>query len=219
VRAAAKTTPRTTYHHGDLRNALTEAAVDLARSGGPDAVVLREVARRVGVSATAAYRHFSTHDDLLDEVKSRGLAALAESLTEAVLRVPAEGDPGELAVARFRAAAQGYLAFGEAQPGLFNTAFCHIDHEDDDSDDHQTIPFADSDAYRMLGMLLDDLVEVGLLDPARRPGAEIAAWSAVHGLAVLLLDGPLRHLSAEERAVGLERTIDVVVIGLTGISR
>jgi hypothetical protein len=51
---------RDSYHHGDLYNALVEAAVDLARSGGPEAVVLRKVARRVSVSVTSAYRHFAS---------------------------------------------------------------------------------------------------------------------------------------------------------------
>ena len=59
---------RSTYHHGDLANALAAAAAQLAREGGPDAVVLREAARRVGVSATAAYRHFASHNDLFEEV-------------------------------------------------------------------------------------------------------------------------------------------------------
>ena len=63
-------TPRSTYHHGDLRRALLEAGTDLAREGGPDKVVLREATRRVGVSANAAYRHFADRDALLDEVVS-----------------------------------------------------------------------------------------------------------------------------------------------------
>ncbi|MDQ6716487.1 MAG: TetR/AcrR family transcriptional regulator, partial [Actinomycetota bacterium] len=54
------------YHHGDLRRALVLAATSLARAGGPDAVVLREVTRQVGVSANAAYRHFADRDALLE---------------------------------------------------------------------------------------------------------------------------------------------------------
>ena len=61
---------RASYHHGDLPNALADAATDLARGGGPEAVVLREAARRAGVSAAAAYRHFSGHGELLQDRKT-----------------------------------------------------------------------------------------------------------------------------------------------------
>src|SRR5258708_508524 len=88
VSPADKTTTRTTYHHGDLRNALIESAVELARTEGPDAVVLREVSRRVGVTAAAAYRHFGTLVDLLEEVKDRALVSLAEHIVEARAQVP-----------------------------------------------------------------------------------------------------------------------------------
>jgi AcrR family transcriptional regulator len=60
---------RAGYHHGDLPNALADAATNLARSGGPEAVVLREAARQVGVSAAAAYRHYVGHGELLAAVK------------------------------------------------------------------------------------------------------------------------------------------------------
>ena len=65
------------YHHGDLANALTAAATELARDGGPEAVVLREAARKVGVSATAAYRHFAGHGDLIHAVKELAQERLA----------------------------------------------------------------------------------------------------------------------------------------------
>jgi len=213
VSAASKTTPRTRYHHGDLRNALTEEAVELARAGGPDAVVLREVARRVGVSATAAYRHFATHDDLLDQVKQAALRALADSIVAALDAVPAGGDPAVVSVERFRAACEGYLHFARSQAGLFNTAFCHTGLEDTGPG---PIPFGEADAFRILGELLDDLVAVGRMDPASRPGADIASWSAVHGYASLLVGGPLEHhLSDEEQAFVWGRTLDMIITGLT----
>src|SRR5439155_20803437 len=77
---------RRAYHHGDLANALTNAATELARHGGPEAVVLREAARQVGVSATAAYRHFASHGDLVHEVKERGRASV-----RACMRTGADG--------------------------------------------------------------------------------------------------------------------------------
>lgn len=61
----ATPTPRSTYRHGDLRRALLDAGIELARDGGPDAVVLREATRRAGVVPNAAYRHFASRQDLL----------------------------------------------------------------------------------------------------------------------------------------------------------
>lgn len=211
-----KTASRTRYHHGDLRNAMMDSAVELARTGGPEAVVLREVARRVGVSATAAYRHFSDAEALLDEVKRSALAVLADSIMTQVAEVPVDGDPGDVAVAQLRAAADAYIDFAISQTGLFMTAFCRTTVPDQEHE-YGGEPFTDTDAFLALGALLDQVVATGRMPAERRPGAEIAAWSMVHGLAVLLVNGPLeQHLSADEQGLARERTLDVVIRGLTG---
>ncbi|NUR57656.1 MAG: TetR/AcrR family transcriptional regulator [Catenulispora sp.] len=211
--ATPKTAPRDRYHHGDLRNALTEAACELARVGGPAAVVLREVARRVGVSATAAYRYFAAADDLVDEVKHVALARLAESIERAVNAVPLEGDPGDVAVARLRASGEGYLDFAFSEPGLFQTAFSHeeIEHAPNEGKD-----FAESAAFQIFSGLLDEVLATGRMKPEARPGAEIAGWSMVHGFAVLSIDGPLgRHLPEEMKGFVRQRAIDILIRGLT----
>jgi AcrR family transcriptional regulator len=222
-----KTASRTRYHHGDLRNAMMDSAVELARAGGPEAVVLREVARRVGVSATAAYRHFSDAEALLDEVKKSALADLARTLAAAVGAVPADGDPGDVAVARLRAAANAYIDFAIDQAGLFMTAFCRTTVPSGESVPggeavpgavYEGDPFDETEAFLALGALLDEVVAAGRMPAERRPGAEIAAWSVVHGFALLLVGGPLeRHLSGAEQEFVRERTLDVVIRGLTGV--
>jgi AcrR family transcriptional regulator len=209
-----KTASRTSYHHGDLRNAMMESAVELARTGGPDAVVLREVARRVGVSATAAYRHFSDADALLDEVKQSALRELARSIGAAVGLVPTDGDPGDVAVAQLRAAANGYIDFAAREPGLFMTAFC-LTNVPGEQRFESGVRFTDVEAFQALGGLLDRVVATGRMPAERRPGADIAAWSVVHGYAVLLIGGPLeRHLSEEQQAFVRERTLDMAIRGL-----
>src|SRR5947199_20816 len=70
------------------------------------------------------------------------------------------------------------------------------------------------DPFQLLGVALDGLVETGVLPRSRRPGAEYLAWSAVHGLAMLVIDGPLRRLTTAEIGEISERLIDMVEKGL-----
>jgi AcrR family transcriptional regulator len=193
---------RTTYHHGDLANALVEAGVELAREGGPQAIVLREAARRVGVSPTSAYRHFADHEDLISAVKVRAQRALTEAMMAE--SVPAHGDAESRALARLRAQGRGYLRFAQAEPGLFRAAFNF------DAPSSET-----SESFALLSEALDGLVASGAIAPARRPGAETWVWATVHGLAELLIDGgPLSRLGKAKRAAEIERTLDFVARGL-----
>jgi AcrR family transcriptional regulator len=201
------------YHHGNLRAALIEAALELAREGGPEAVVLREVSRRAGVSHNAAYRHFADRDALLQAVCERCMGALAR-LMEARI---AEVDPAEegLPAARLRLRATGlaYVEFALSEPGWFRTAFAvplGLGYLDDD----EGVGEDGRGPLELLGVQLDALVVAGGLPAERRPEAEFAAWSAVHGFAMLLLEGPLRSLPESERGSALTRLLDTIERGL-----
>ena len=204
------------YHHGDLRNALIEAAVELAADGGPEHVVLREAARSVGVSPTAAYRHFKGQVDLLEAVKIHSQQALADSMAEALRVLPRLDDRGEEAVRRTEAIGRGYVRFAMEHPGLYRTAFCRTSAEDSDftglEAPERTPEFV---AFVQLSDALDSLVAAGRMRPENRPAAEVAAWSAVHGLSLLILDGPLARLPADQRDAVIERTLTTIVAGLT----
>lgn len=195
------------YHHGNLRAALVEAGAELARSSGPDGVVLREVARRTGVSHNAAYRHFADRDELLSEIATVASDQLEQAMQRRLDEV-SETDPARRARARLRATGRAYVEFALAEPGLFTVAFCPIDGESS-GPDHAA-------AYALLGQVLDELVSAGALSPEARTGADVVCWSAVHGLSVLLLDGPLRGLTAEERGGVVEKLLATVEQGLTG---
>src|SRR5207245_8612215 len=84
---------RSTYRHGDLRRALLEAGIQLARRGGPDAVVLREATRRAGVVPNAAYRHFASRQDLLRAVRAAALASLAQASEAELAALDASAPP------------------------------------------------------------------------------------------------------------------------------
>jgi AcrR family transcriptional regulator len=205
----SSTRERDSYHHGDLHNALIQAAAGLAARGGPDAVTIRAAAREVGVTPTATYRHFTNQLDLLCAVKDLAFDGMYRAVERYLAEIPTDGDPVEIAVRRLEASGRGYVTYALAEPGLFRTAFCPTP-ADGGPESIQAGP------YLLLSELLDNLVEVGHMDPERRPAAEASAWSAVHGLSLLLLDGPLRTLSPAERDDVIDRTVRMVWRGLGG---
>ena len=202
--------PATTkpYHHGNLRAALVDAGAELARASGPDGVVLREVARRTGVSHNAAYRHFADRDELLAEIASRAATQLEQAMQRRLDGVR-ETEPALRARARLRATGRAYVEFALSEPGLFTVAFCPVETDDPSS-------MSDAAPYLLLGQVLDELVEAGAVSPAGREGADVACWAAVHGLSVLLLDGPLRGLPPADREAVLEKLLVTIEQGLTG---
>ncbi len=204
--------PRSSYHHGDLPNALTAAATEMARQGGPDAVVLRAVARATGVSAAAAYRHFADHGELLRAVRERALDALADAMRASLDACEPLDDPAAEAIRRLRALGSAYITFALKDPGLFRTAFCRPDRPIPDV--HERLK--ENGPFVLVSGVLDELVTTGVLDPVRRPSAEIAAWAAVHGLSTLLLDGPLAMLSDQERADAIAKVGEFVLVGIIG---
>jgi AcrR family transcriptional regulator len=210
-----KTDPpaRATYRHGDLRRALLEAGIELARSGGPDAIVLREATRRAGVVPNAAYRHFASRQELLMAVRAHALSSLAIAMEQGIDAL--KDKPGSAAFARgcLRAVGIGYLSFAHAEPGLFRTAFS-VPLDDGGDPDPSRAGRSGLNPFQLLGAALDRMTDAGMLPPERRQGAEYLAWSAVHGLAVLFTDGPLRGLTDAQRLVVGKRVVDMVEKGL-----
>jgi len=208
----------TAYHHGNLRAALVETGFAMARESGPDGVALREVARRVGVSHNAAYRHFADRDQLLAEVAGRGMDLLTEAMEARLATVPDGLDPVARAQARLRECGRAYVEFALAEPGLFRTAFAAEAHGAGDPTEVEPEgpPAEDGGPYAVLNGILDELVEVGYLAPDRRPNADVVCWAGVHGFAVLHLDGPLRLAPESEREASISRFFEIVELGLGG---
>lgn len=205
-------TARATYRHGDLRRSLIEAGVALAREGGPDAVVLREATRRAGVSPNAAYRHFADRAELVDAVSDACQGAAAAAI-EAELGAAPEATDVASAQERLRAVGIGYLRFARDEPGLFRVAFGVPGGLDRAFEPEKAGPSGAS-PFALLAGTLDDLVRFGALPAERRPGAELLAWSAVHGLAMLVLEGPLHELPEDIRTMAGRRLVEMVVRGV-----
>jgi AcrR family transcriptional regulator len=175
---------------GAVRDGLVAAGLELARAGGPDAVVLREATRAVGVVPNAAYRHFADRDELLAAVCAAAMNELADRMAAGVARV--RGKQGDAAAAQRRLAAIGvaYLDFAREEPGLFATAFALPQQHAYEAPAGGAEP--DRSPIGQLRTALDELADAGVLSRERRAGIEYPIWSAVHGLAVLAGQGPLR---------------------------
>jgi AcrR family transcriptional regulator len=192
-------TSKTGYHHGDLRTALIEAGLALTRTGGPEALTIREATRQVGVSPNAAYRHFADREALL--------GAVATAIQH---RMATRMHGSSKAEERLRAVGLGYIKFALDEPGWFAVAFFGAALVG------LTGETASAPPYRALTEALDAMVDAGALTPERRDGAEWPCWSAVHGFAELALNGPLRHAKRRDVEALARRTVDDIVAGVTG---
>jgi AcrR family transcriptional regulator len=204
---------RERYRHGNLRAALLAEALELARQGGPQAVLLREVTRRAGVASNAAYRHFADRDALVSAVSLEAQRVVAIEMSRDVVAARSgDDDSAENAAAALEAIGRAYVHFAVREPGLFETAFTV--HGDLDLALGDAAGPAPAGPYAMLSAALDRCVATGVVPPAGRPGAELAAWAAVHGLAGLLVHGPLRFLDEAGREAAIDRVLRMVLAGL-----
>jgi AcrR family transcriptional regulator len=164
-------TPRHHYRHGNLKNALREAARAILDEAGQDDVGLREAARRVGVSPTAAYRHFNNKEDLLASVAAEGFRELALTM-----------ETGATESDALRAVGLAYVEFALQKRGLFRLMFGPILVQ------RAKYPELDDAARAVFGLLQRVAVGAGE-GPREDNSAGMAAWGLVHGLSSLFIDG------------------------------
>lgn len=160
------------YHHGDLRAALMAAAREVLETAPPEAVTLKSLAVKLGVSQSAPYRHFETREAVLAAVAADGFVRFREALAAAV----AGGDDAD----RFERAGLAYLDFGRANRGVYRLMFASpVTPTSDDA------PLAEA-SERAFGFLLD-----GVAPYASDTDAYTVAlwvWSTLHGLVMLEAD-------------------------------
>ena len=199
---------RTDYHHGDLRTALVREGLALSRADGADAIVLREVTRRAGVTARAAYRHFADRDALVRAVARGALAEMARTIER---RQP----PGRDGVAMLRSVGEGYIQFALDEPGWFDVAFFAMADMANTAE-----PDAAGDAgrspYQQLEDALAALVEEGWIEAGDTGDAAITCWSGVHGFATLTSRGPLRGLPRDLVDAQAQKLVVALVDAVAG---
>jgi AcrR family transcriptional regulator len=186
------------YHHGNLREALIEAARRLIAERGPAGFTLSDAAKLAGVSPAAPYRHFKDRQSLLREVAKQGFQALAQQLQAAAKSGGSDG---------FLAMGKAYLAFARDEPAYYAAMF-NTGQSDEPKSGHDP-GFA----------LLEDAVgkALGLTEPAKTRMAAFLVFALTHGLASLSGPGALarpRGLDDSERA--LELGVHALLLGLPG---
>ncbi len=173
----------TPYHHGDLRRALLEAGLRVLEAEGAERLGLRELARQLGVSPTAPYRHFDSLLALLEALAVSGFQQFAKAMTQAIQAEPED---------TLRAMGRAYVAFALEHPNLFRLMFSPTIKRDG----RPNVRMAADAAFASLKAVTQTGGPEGRF-------AALSAWSKVHGLAVLLLDGQI--------AIGTGETVSEIV--------
>jgi AcrR family transcriptional regulator len=175
--------PRRSYHHGNLRRALLDEALATIRTEGVEALTLRSIGARLGVSRTALYRHFADKRALLSAVATEGFGTLR-------LKLVAAWEDGGRDERAFRAMGAAYVGFALENPSHYRVMFGgFVEHESRD-------PELDREATAAFEALVDALSTLRA-DSVVRPDDTVLmashVWALVHGVAMLAVDGQLRE--------------------------
>ncbi len=177
---------KNSYHHGNLAESLLQAVDEIATKFGLEAVTLRACAKLVGVSPSSAFRHYSDKKALMTAFATRALDELNASLEASNAEAAARADD------TFTAVGLAYIEFALKKPAFFRAMW------------REEGLYTSDEAYQAAAQRLSTRLKSGFADalvdddPTRLSPQELLVWSSVHGLANLLVEGP----------VGREQTLD-----------
>ena len=202
---------RSSYHHGNLRRALLDAGLELLTERGPEGFTMREVARRAGVSHAAPYHHFADRGALVRGIVAESFELLGSALAEAASGAGA--DPFD----RLRAMGLAYVDFALNHPQRYRLMFRTELSRSADPELATEADLAGGGAFGTLMSAVQDAADQGLLrDGTDAGGAAVTAWSSVHGLASLILEGAIgiRPDQRERARQVASHVVELVVDGL-----
>lgn len=188
-----RTKPRETYHHGDLRQALVDSARELLTSGGLAALTLRAAARAAGVSQTAPYRHFASRDDMLAAVAEDGFRRLHARMIAGTASHQGKRALQQIAVE--------YVRFALESPAEYRIMFGREVAELEKTVTSRAMNDASRAVMDLLQGGIEQMQAAGAIRAGDAAVMAFTAWSLVHGVVMLTLDGQgsrTRHKRPEE---------------------
>ena len=197
------------YHHGDLRRALLQGAIELLAEGGPAGLTMRGAAQRAGVSPAAPYRHFTDKRAMLAAVAEEGFLALERACVGAVGH---ETD----AVEAFWRRGVAYVTFAIENPAHYRVMF---GPEIPDKRAYEGLFVAAAAAFEALRNSLEACVAAGLFGEDQIELRAMRAWSLVHGLASLFIDGQFAAQGGLGRDVFLEKVQAALRLEAEGLEK
>ena len=190
------------HHHGNLKEALINHALEAARTGTVESLSLRQASRELGVSPGAVYRHFVDKDALMRALAQHGFDLLAQRFELAMpFESPALG-PAH-AKSRFVALAGEYASFAQQHYGLWRLMFGPYGAG-------SPTPHHRASTYDWLRKSLNELAAHGLIAPAG-PEAQVFAWTAIHGLSDLQASPAVNQVG---RGIALTSQCDLIIAAL-----
>ena len=184
------------YHHGDLRHAIIEAALQLVEESGLPNLSLREIARKIGVTTAAPYHHFKDRKALLIEITIHGYGQLLQTLEAA--RASAKSDEREL-----EAETRSYLQFAQQHAALYAVMFSS------ELTNHGSVELRAA-ADSCLAVLFSSMAKLGNLKKQTIAEAALCIWSMLHGLILLDQNNMLEEARSEQQRIAIQGVLNIV---------
>lgn len=197
------TAQKTSYHHGDLRAALLEAALEIITEHGPQKLTIREVARKACVSHTAPYRHFANKDDLIVAVVKQGFELMSQTMLDK--KNAAEPDP----ISQFAASGTAYVDFALQHP-----AYYRVMYSGDllTSTGQHTLQHTSAETFAELVSDVKTCQELGIIRPGNPALQALSLLCTIHGFVTMVIDNRVSSLMGEDYPVDEIRDVILAAI-------
>ena len=184
--------PSKKYHHGDLKNALIKAGVEILAKEGVDGLSLRKVAERAGVSHSAPYAHFPDKQSLIAAISTEGFNQLYTELEAAVS--PHSRNPKKQLIE----GAKAYVRFAEENTDTFKIMFSGVLEKEKD---YPSFVEISSKTFKLVVDVVQACQHAGLLPNAPADLMAVSVWGQVHGIVSLAIEGQVSHQVLDKHSI------------------
>lgn len=195
---------RADYHHGDLRAAAIKVARKIVEADGLPALGIRKVALRLNVTPPALYRHFDSLEDLQSELSADIRKEIGEFMLARRDRLRVASSKKQYEIAKFRSLGDSYIEFAKNNPNLFQAAFF--------SCDDKLLSDYDELSWNLLQESLNSLTSMRMMNEKKTLDISLLAWSAVHGMSMLVASGTISHREYSARKKSILDSVEKAIL-------